>query len=267
MSDFSNKTVWITGASSGIGEALAYAFASVGAGLILSARTEAALQQVAKNCLEKGASSAKVLVLDVADNAALAALAANFDASVGQVDVLVNNSGISQRSTVSDTNMEVYRRMMEVNFFGTVALTKMVLPGMLKKGSGQLIAISSVAGKIGTPMRSGYCASKHALHGFFDSLRAEVEAKGVNVLVVCPGYINTSISKNALDASGVPTGKMDANQAKGMAPALLAKKILHAMQMRKDEIYIGGKEIMGIYIKRFFPALLKPMLRKMGNPK
>jgi short-subunit dehydrogenase len=264
--NFTNKQVWITGASSGIGEALAHAFADAGAGLVLSARNTDKLAQVAEACLSRGAASAKCVAIDLADPVALAALQQNLAQTVGRVDVLVNNSGISQRSTVEETHLDVYRQLMEVNFFGTVAITKMALPGMVQQGGGQVVTISSVSGKLGTPVRSGYCASKHALHGFFDSLRAETYHQGVKVLLVCPGYINTNISLNALNAVGKPTGKMDANQAGGLAPAALAQRILNAIAGGREEIYVGGKEIYGIYLKRFFPKMLSRILRKMGMP-
>jgi short-subunit dehydrogenase len=259
---FVEKRVWITGASSGIGEALAYAFAQQGAALVLSARQEEALQRVAQKCLDAGAAAAQVLPLDLADEAALTRLAAQFEALVGRVDVLVNNGGISQRSEVLDTAMDVYRRLMEVNYLGAVAVTKMALPGMLARRSGQIVAISSVSGKLGAPFRSGYSASKHALHGFFDCLRSEVSMAGVKVLLVCPGYIRTNISINALNAEGQPTGKMDDNQANGMPADVLADRILKAIRQGKNEINAGGKEVMGVYLKRFVPGLLAGILEK-----
>lgn len=263
MSDeLKGKVVWITGASAGIGEALALAFAAAGAKLVLSARNEKALELVAENCMQKGASKVIVQPLDLSQSEILPAIAAKVKAAMERIDILVNNGGVSQRALVKDTPMELYRQVMEVNFFGTIALTKAVLPFMLEQHSGTIVTMSSLVGKIGSPMRSGYAAAKHALHGFFDSLRAEVHDDGLKVLLVCPGFIRTNISVNALNATGVPTGKMDKNQEQGMLPSVLADKILSAIQNGKQEIYVGGKEVMALYIKRFFPRLLANIVRK-----
>jgi short-subunit dehydrogenase len=143
-----------------------------------------------------------------------------------------------------------------------MALTKAVLPYMIKQQSGQIITISSLVGMIGSPLRSGYAAGKHALHGFFDSLRAELVNDHINVLIVCPGFIKTNISINAADASGKPTGTMDENQEKGMDPSLVGKKILAAVKAGKQEIYVGGKETLILYIKRWFPSLVNKIVSK-----
>ncbi|TAD88001.1 MAG: SDR family oxidoreductase [Bacteroidetes bacterium] len=262
--NFKNKRVWITGASSGIGEAVAYAFARQAAHLVLSARSATVLHAVADKCVALGAAKAVVVCIDVANEDMLSQLAANYDHAIGPVDILINSSGISQRSVVMDTSMAVYKQLMAVNYLGSVAITKMVLPGMVKQGSGHIVAISSVSGKLGAPLRSGYSASKHALHGFFDCLRSEVTHLGLKVLLVCPGYINTNISVNALNAQGQPTGKMDDNQANGMMPEVLADRILRAIQKGKREINVGGKEVIGIYLKRFLPGLLAKILQKQA---
>ena len=178
---FSGQVVWITGASSGIGEALTLAFAKCGAKLVLSARRRDELERVAAKC---GAADVFVLPMDLAKSDHFDALAAQVLERFGRIDVVVHNGGVSQRALVKDTQMEVHRRVMEVNYFGTVALTRAVLPAMLAARRGQFVVISSVAGKLGTPLRAAYCASKHALHGFFDCLRAEVWRHNVAVLVV-----------------------------------------------------------------------------------
>jgi short-subunit dehydrogenase len=259
---FKGKTVWITGASAGIGEALAIAFATEGANLILSARNENLLQTVAAKCEQVGAGKVLVQPLDLTKTESLSAIATQVFQQMKQVDILINNGGVSQRGLVKDTAMEVYRQLMEVNFFGAVALTKLVLPNMIAHKSGQIVTITSLVGKIGTPLRSGYAASKHALHGFFDSLRAEVHDDNIKVLLVCPGFIHTNVSVNALSADGQTTGIMDKNQETGMPPEVLASKVLKAMQSNKQEIYIGGKEVLALYIKRFFPRLLSNIVRK-----
>ena len=151
---------------------------------------------------------------------------------------------------------------METNFFGTVALTKAVLPSMLERRSGSIGVVSSVAGKIGTPLRSAYCASKHALHGFFDALRAEVWRQGISVTIVCPGFIRTNISINALNGCGGAHGVMDDAQACGMLPDACARKIIEAVDKRRDEVCIGGRELMGVYLKRVAPGLLNRIIRK-----
>lgn len=248
---FNNKTIWITGASSGIGEALTLAFAQAGAHIVLSGRRVAALQAVADKC----PSNTKTWVqpLDVTDLERIPKLTQEVIQQTGGIDILVNNAGISQRSRVIDTQMEVLDRLMQINFYGAAALTKAVLPHMLERGSGHFVVMSSLAGKFGTPLRSGYCASKHALHGFFDALRAETVHQGIQVTTFCPGYIKTQISFNAVLGDGAKQNKMDEGQANGMLPEQFARKALHAIAKGKKEVAIGGKETLGIYFKRFFP--------------
>ncbi len=258
--DFTGKVVWITGASSGIGEALAHAFSSRGASLVLSARNEARLREVAQGCRNPGEHL--VLPLDLLQNDSFEGPCHSVLERYGRIDILVNNSGISQRSLVAQTGLDVDRKIMETNFFGTIALTKAVLPSMLERSSGHIVVITSVAGKLGTPLRSSYAASKHALHGFFDSLRAETWNQGIHVTLVCPGFIRTNISINALTCDGSPQGTMDDAQACGMTPRECADKIVEAVGKNRDEVYIGGKEILGIYLKRFVPGLLNRIMRK-----
>ncbi|GAB3561397.1 SDR family NAD(P)-dependent oxidoreductase [Spirosoma luteolum] len=260
MRGFSNQVAWITGASSGIGEAVACELARAGARLVLSARRRDELDRVAART---GLAPADVLVLpmDVTDTASLSSLVEQVRQQFGRVDYLFLNAGITQRSSVADATLTDYHRLMDVNFFGVVALTKAVLPLMLAQGSGQFVVTSSVAGKLGTKQRSGYCASKHALHGFFDALRAETAEAGLHVTVVCPGYIDTPISLHALGAGGQPHGKLDTNQQQGMAPDRFARQLLRAVNRRREEAYIGGYEIYGIYLKRFWPGLLSRILR------
>ena len=257
---FSTSVIWITGASSGIGEAVALALAKQGARLILSARRADELQRVAKLT---GLSEADILVLpmDMTDTASLSAHVETVQQRFGRIDYVFQNAGITQRGTVADTDLSVYHRLMEVNFFGVVALTKAVLPLMLAQGSGHFVVTSSVAGKLGTKQRSGYCASKHALHGFFDALRAETADAGLHVTLVCPGYIQTPISLHALGPEGQVHGKMDENQQKGMAPDEFVRQLLRAVSQQKEEVYIGGPETYGIYLKRFLPGLLSRILR------
>ncbi len=262
MSSFQNAVIWITGASSGIGEAVALELARYRPKLVLSARREGELQRVAQ---QTGLPAADVLVLpmDMTDTASLPVLVETVRQRFGRIDYVFQNAGITQRSAVADTDFAVYQRLMNVNFFGVVALTKAVLPLMLAQGSGHFVVTSSVAGKIGTKQRSGYCASKHALHGFFDALRAENHDAGLRVTLVCPGYIRTPISLHALGPDGQVHGKMDDNQQQGMSANEFARKLLRAVLRGREEVYIGGKEVVGIYLKRFLPSVLSHIVRQM----
>ena len=260
MKKFENKVVWITGASSGIGEATAYQFAKEGAKLILSARREDELLRVKK---QTGLPDNQVLILpiDVEKIDEIPQKTTKAIEYFGKIDVLFNNAGISQRGSVLETNMDVYQKIMNLNFFGVIALTKAVLPFMQQQKSGNIATTSSISGKLATPMRSGYCASKHALHGFFDALRSEIYQDNISVTLICPGYIHTNISYNAVAADGSKFGKMDENQANGMSPEACAKRIVDAIYKEKQEVYMGGKEVLGVYLKRFFPRILSKLLR------
>ena len=254
------KVVWITGSSSGIGEALAYAFAKEGACLILSSRNASKLNEIKDRC--PNPDRHLVLPLDLEDSSTFSADLRTALDKFGRIDILINNGGISQRSLAALTGIETDRRIMETNFFGTVALTKAVLPSMIERGSGHIVVISSLMGKFGTPMRSAYAASKHALHGFFDSLRAEVRSQGIKVTLVCPGFIRTNISINALCADGSCQGTMDDAQAAGLQAGVCAARILNAVVKGKEEVYIGGKEVMAVYLKRFFPGIFNRIIAK-----
>ncbi|MEN9961254.1 MAG: hypothetical protein RL045_1507 [Bacteroidota bacterium] len=258
---FHNKVVWITGASSGIGEALAYAFAAEGALLVLSARREEELQRVAKAC-----GNAYVLPFDVLSLSEHADRVQDVMNTYGRIDYLVLNAGVSQRSFVKDTEFDVYRRLFEVNFFSIVSLTQAVLPVFTAQKSGVFVPIASVAGRISTPRRAAYGATKHALIGFFDSVRAEGFNEGIRVTTILPGYIKTNISLHAMNEKGEAYGKMDPNQAKGLDPHFTAQKILQAVLAEKNEFFVGGfLEGFGLFVKRFFPSIMPFMLRKIKN--
>ena len=261
MNLFENKVVWITGASSGIGEALAVAFAKEGAKLVLSARRIEELQRV-KNTLNLNEENIFILPLDLENTQTIDELTQRVISKFGQIDILVNNGGVSQRSLVKDTSIEIDRKIMEVNFFGTVALTKSVLPFMLKQKDGKIIVISSISGKFGFYFRSAYSASKHALHGFFESLRMEIYSDNVKVLIVCPGRIRTNISVNALNGDGTKHNKMDESTEQGISADECAKEIIQAIKKNKEEIFIGGKELKAVWMKRFFPKMFSKMIRK-----
>lgn len=253
------QTVWITGASSGIGEALALRFAREGASLVLSARRKNELERVAGLCRDAGLPAEQVLVLplDVTDWESLpGAVQAVLD-TFGDIDLLVNNAGVSQRSLCRDTDMSVYQKLMDVDVMGQIALTKAVLPHMLERGSGHLAVTASVAGKVGVPKRTGYCAAKHAMMGFFDALRAEVEGQGVAVSTIVPGFIRTDISRNALAGDGSVFGEMDKNIANGMDVTECADVVFKGLMAGKREIPVGkGKEMAALWIKRLAPGVL-----------
>jgi short-subunit dehydrogenase len=252
--DFQGKIIWITGASSGIGRSLSLQLFKLGARIVLSGRNRDALQEVAK---ESNAKEEDYLILDFD-------LASDFDAKektdavvskFGRIDYLFNNGGISQRSMTAETTLEVDRRIFEINFFAVDKLTKAVLPVMLENGFGHISATSSVVGKFGIPMRSAYAASKHALHGYFDSLRAEMHGKGIYISVILAGRILTNISQNAVTKDGSKYAKLDEGQANGMSADEAARRIIKGVAKRKPEIMFGGKELLMVYIRRYLPKL------------
>jgi short-subunit dehydrogenase len=262
MGKLSGKVVWITGASSGIGEALANAVWQEGAHLVLSARRQSELERVKKSLSPSGFQRVLILPMDLADTLASQNLANEVLREFGQIDILVNNAGVSQRSYTIDTPLAIDRKIMEVNFFGTVALTKAVLPSMVQRKSGLIVVISSISGKFGFYLRSAYAASKHALHGFFESLRMEVYKDNIQVMLVCPGKISTSLSLHALTADGQVHNRMDDAIAAGIPSEQCADRILKGIFRGEEEIFVGGKEIRAVWIKRFFPKLFSKLIRK-----
>ena len=262
MSYFKGKKIWITGGSAGIGRALAIAFAEKGAELILSSRKTDALEDVKQAC---GLSAdVQVLKLDLEDHEGLEDIFVKNKALLSDVDILINNGGISQRSEVSETDFKVYKKLMDINFLGAVQLSRLLLPYFLKRGKGHFVAISSVAGKFGVPYRSGYSASKMALHGFFDALRAEVSKTDIKVTIICPGFVRTDISKNAITGDGKAYKKMDEAQEKGMDVDVLAQEILNAIQKHKAEAYFGGfrETKLAIFVSKLFPKRFRKIIAK-----
>ncbi len=258
---FAQRVVWVTGASSGIGEALAYAFAREGARLILSSRRPAELERVRRACASP--DTHVVLPLDIVRPETFPAAVADVVARCGQLDILINNAGVSQRALAADATLEIERALMEVNYFGPVALTKAALPALRARPGGHLVVVSSVMGYIGTPGRSTYAAAKHALHGYFDSLRAEMWRENLAVTLACPGYVQTAVSANALGPRGERHAVNDVTHNRGITPERCAAAILRAVARRRDEVYVGGWEVAGIYLKRFVPGLFARIVRKM----
>ncbi len=259
--NFKDKVVWITGASSGIGEELVYAFAKQGAKIILSARRESELKRVADQS-KISTENFLILPFDLSEIKNVNELAQQVINKFGRIDFLINNGGQSQRSLVLETSEEVERKLMETNYFGHVTLTKSVLPIMVKQHAGKIIVISSIAGKFGFYLRSTYSAAKHALHGYFESLRLELEEQGISVLMVCPGKINTEVSVNAATATGAKNEKMEQSHTDGMSAARCAEIIIDGINSNKEEIFIGGKEIRAVGVKKIFPQLFGKIIRK-----
>lgn len=260
MSFFENKVVWITGASSGIGEALAYAFAKQGAKLVLSARRTEELERVAANCQLK-TENYFILPYDISKYNEAEEKANQVLARFGKVDILINNAGLSHWSKIKDMTMEVLRQIIDTNFMGNAALTKAVLPSMLNNKQGKVVVISSILGKIVTHKQAAYNASKHALHGFYDTLRAEYSGNGIKVLLVCPGFVNTNVAKNSLDRNGQPIGKNNKMIEGGLSPDYVAAQILNAIEKNKEEILLAGnKEKFGVMLKRFAPGLFSKFI-------
>jgi len=258
---FNGKIIWITGASSGIGEAMAYEFAKYHVKLILSARRRNELERVASRCIELG-SECFIFTFDLSKPDQIEAVANEVLAQFNFIDILVNNGGVTQRSLVSETLVEVDRRIMEIDFFSGVILTKKLLPSMIQRRSGHIVVISSVTGLFGFPLRSAYAAAKHAIQGFYETLWAELYPQGIDVTIACPGRIRTNVSLNALTKDGSPHGIMDHGQDEGFSAEFCAKKIIKAVRRKKIEVYIAGKELILIYFKRYIPYLFYKIVTK-----
>jgi len=248
------RTIWITGASSGIGEALALHWAAPGTMLILSGLEQKQLEPVAENCRKKGAK-VQTIPFDLTKENEISDAVKEVISLASKIDILVNCGGIGQRSLIIDTAPDVSRRIMETDFWGHANLTSILLPFMVKTGGGTIVVMSSLSGLFGFPQRSVYCAAKHALHGFFETLRLEHHKDKINVLMVCPGRVKTNFSLGALTATGSQHGKMDKGQENGVSVQYLAAKIDKAVKSNKKQIIVGGKEVIMPYLKRFAPWL------------
>lgn len=248
------KTVWITGASSGIGKELAIQLSAKNAQLILSGRNEASLEEVKNLC--SNPANIKLLTLDLEQTNQLDAKAQEAIACFGQLDVLINNAGISQRSKAKETNEAVFDKIMSINFYGSLKLSQAVLPHFIARNEGHFVTLSSVAGFAGLPYRTAYCASKHALEGYFASLRTELWKTNINILIVRPGAVNTNIAKNSLTEKGEKFNSSDKVIDNGQAPETVAKIIIQGIESKKRVLFIGAlKEKIFYYINRFYPRL------------
>ena len=259
-----DKVLWITGASSGIGASLAREAYRRGGILVLSGRNQLTLAALAEG---RDPQRIAILPFELADKAARLEATAKALERFGRVDCLILNAGVSQRSRFADTSPDVFERIIETNFMASVDLVRATLPGMIERGSGAIACVSSVAGLMGAPWRTAYSASKHALGGFFSSLRTELSGSGVHVTMVFPGFVRTAISRNALLGDGSPHGILDPLQASGQDPELSARKILDAIEAGKLELKVAfdAKARLGVFLSRHFPALFTKSISRHGG--
>ena len=249
-----NKIVWITGASSGIGAELAKIYSHRGIKLILSSRNVRALERVKSECYYP--ENIKILPIDLNDFYAAPDLVKKAYNIFGRIDILINNAGVSQRSLIVDTQFDVLKKLIEINYLGTVAFSRALLPFFLKQGFGHYVVVSSVMGKYGSPFRSGYSAAKHALHGFFDVMRMEHQKDNINVTIICPGFVRTPIAMNSLKGDGSVLGVDDLATRKGLKVEDFARKMVRSVDQKKWEVQFGKKELLGVYLKRLSNKLL-----------
>ena len=261
-SEFQDKVVWITGASSGIGEALCYRFLKSGARVIASSNEEQELERVRDNC---GGRKDRIttLPLDLLEVDTLGDRAQRVLEEFGRVDILINNGGITIRSLAKDADITIDKKVMDIDYMGHVALTKAVLPSMIQRKSGYIVVTSSIMGLVSVPLRTSYCAAKHALMGFYEALRAEVHKDKIKVLLVCPAGVQTGISKNALTSDGSKYGKMDPVIGSGITPDECARQIMSAIA-RGGEFIMPGKfsQKYFVYIHRHFPGLFSFLIKR-----
>lgn len=257
---FNNKVIWITGASSGIGKGLVEHFSKMNCKLIISARNNDKLEAIKQ--ASKTPENIAVIPFDLAEIDNMKTVVKTAINYFGNIDILINNGGISQRSLIVDTDISVDKKLMDVDYLGTVALSKALLPHFIKNKNGHFVVVTSLMGKFSSPYRSGYCGAKHALHGFFDALRMEHQKDNIRVTIVCPGFVNTNIAKNALIGDGSLQNKQDQATENGLTITQFCKRMVKAIQKEKFEVYIGKKEILGVYLKRFFPKLLHKFILK-----
>ncbi len=251
---FKNKTVWIIGASSGIGKALAVDAAKLLSNLVISSRNIDELEKVKAVCLNY-TQNCVILPLDLEKNNDYNSLAEEVNENFGSIDYLIISGGVSQRSLACETPIAIDRKLMEINYFGNISITKSVLPYMIKQKSGHIVVVSSIVGKFGFPLRSAYSASKHALHGYYETLRAEQKINNIDITMAIPGRVATNISNNAIVKDGSKYNKTDRGQAQGISAESCSRQIISAIKKNRKEVQIGGKEIAMVWIRRFFPFI------------
>ncbi len=259
---YSNKVVWVTGAASGIGKAVALEYAQRGATLVLSDRDVENLNKTVSACNDMGVP-ALAAPFDLAETTQIISAVETVLRTYPKIDILVCNGGISQRSYAIETPVAIDRRVMEINFFGTITLTKALLPALIAQGGGNISVTSSMTGKFGFPLRTAYCASKHAIQGFYEALRAELYNQNVKVTIVSPGRVRTNISLHAITKDGQEHGKMDDGQAGGITPEQCARRMVRAIERNKKELWVGSTEILMIYIRKYLSPLFHILARKI----
>jgi len=260
--ELKNKVVWVVGASSGIGKEMLIALYHQGAKLVLSARREEEIQNICDE-ISMPKENYLILPLDLSNINDVKVLTEKIIAKFNKIDILINNAGVNQRSEALETDPDVERNIMEINFFGHVKLAKAVSKIMQEQKSGKIVIIDSIVGKFGLPWLSSYSASKHALKGYFESLRYEVEKHGIKVLIVYPGFIATDIDKKSLTENGQELNEKSEAQKNGMPASVCAKKIINAIKSNKITYTVGGKEILMPMVNFFAPRLFYKLMAKL----
>jgi dehydrogenase/reductase SDR family member 7 len=264
MVKIKGKTIWITGSSSGIGRAITLEAASRGAALVLSGRRRDALDEIVKECLSRGAAAAVALDFDLEDGAALKAACARLPSLLGPPDIVVLNAGMTQRSTFLSTAPGTFDRVMKLDFAAQVDILRSVLPPMVARGSGCVVAVSSFVGLAGQPLRPAYASAKHALAGLFQNIRSELSGTGVRVVTVYPGYVRTAVARNALSGDGKPMGTDDPHIEGGVDPGLVARRILRSFGSGTVEVKTGFtlKLRFALFLSRHFPSAYASMSKR-----
>ena len=260
---FKDKRIWVTGASSGIGKEISQQLSNFGIKqLIISGRNYANLEQVKSSCNPD--VLVKILAFDMNNREEIAQVLQSNSELIQQIDLVIHNAGVSMRSLIEDTSLEVYDKMMQVNCMGAIQITQFILPSFQKRKSGHFVVMSSMAGKFGVPWRSGYSASKMALQGYFNVLRAENVDNHIDVTIISPGFIKTDISKHALTGDGTSYNKMDSGQKNGMEVRVAVAKMLKNIAKKKSDFLVGGfkETTLAFNLNRFFPALFRKIISK-----
>jgi dehydrogenase/reductase SDR family member 7B len=262
--NLSGKVIWITGASSGIGEAITYALAKEGCKLVLSSRRLEELNRV-RNNIQIADEDILVLPIDLEQHQQANNWVKKVTEKFNRIDILINNGGISQKGFALDTNASVERKIMDINYFGSVALSKAVAPIMQQQKAGKIVAIASIIGRFGLPDLSTYSASKHALYGFYDSFRIELKDDNIKVLIISPGFINTNVAINAVKGDGNLVNENSPAMEQGMKTDVFAKKFVNALKSDRNHKYIGKKELFAVPFKMLFPNIFYNLMYKVSK--